>query len=473
MTGDLFDFSEPPAPSEPHVFTVSELTSTVRAVLEEQVGQVWVEGEISNYRKQASGHQYFTLKDAGSQLPCVLFMRAGAWRKNPPLSDGMHVQLRGNLTVYEARGQYQLNVQLVQAGGAGLLQAKFEALKRKLEAEGLFDPDRKRELPQFPTAIAIVTSATGAALRDMLNILSRRAPWVRVVVSNVRVQGDGAAEEVAYAIDELNRLAETGVLPVDLIVVARGGGSVEDLWAFNEEVVARAISTSDLPVVSAIGHEIDFTIADFAADVRAPTPSAAAELIVPDQAELSRRLGDLRERFDRHVSRVLEQARAIVELLKHSEIFRAPGDRLRESAQQLDSIAEEMTQSVRGRLHALRLELAEAAGSLRMHRPDQALALFRQRLEGLREQISERFRHDLEQRRNSLDRLADALKLLSPEATLARGYSLTTTSEGALLRSAGEVQTGQEILTRMSDGTFASKVLASGGGKRRRTKAAE
>jgi len=201
-------------------------------------------GEVSNYRRQASGHQYFTLKDATSQLACVLFARGGGRLKDTPLADGMQVQVRGAATVYEARGQYQMNVQLVQAAGAGLLQAKFEALKRRLDAEGLFEPSRKRMLPRFPAVVGIVTSPTGAALRDMLNILARRAPWLRVIVSPARVQGDGAAAEVAEAIWELNRFAELGLLPVDLIVVARGGGSIEDLWAFNEEVVARAIAAS-------------------------------------------------------------------------------------------------------------------------------------------------------------------------------------------------------------------------------------
>ncbi|RYD76231.1 MAG: exodeoxyribonuclease VII large subunit, partial [Verrucomicrobiaceae bacterium] len=215
---------------EPRVLTVSQLTKSVRAALEQSIGQVWVEGEVSNYRKQASGHQYFTLKDEGSQLSCVMFARPGMWRKEVPLADGMCVQARGNLTVYEARGQYQLNVQLVQAGGAGLLQAKFEALKRKLEAEGLFDPERKQSMPPFPTAIGIVTSPTGAALRDMLNILARRAPWMRLIISPVRVQGEGAAEEIAAAVEELNRFEDLGLRPVDIIVVARGGGSAEDLW---------------------------------------------------------------------------------------------------------------------------------------------------------------------------------------------------------------------------------------------------
>ena len=282
---------------ETTVLSVWELTRSIRSLLESEVGTVWVEGEISNYRRQSSGHQYFTLKDERSQLPCVLFRGSNNLLTGPALADGLHVQARGEVTVYELRGQYQMIVQAVQPRGVGALQARFEALKRRLDAEGLFDAARKKPLPGFPVAVGIVTSPTGAALQDMLNILKRRAPWLRVVVHPVRVQGAGASLEIAEAIREFNLWAEGAGGPthagrpvVDLIVVARGGGSIEDLWEFNEEIVARAIAASGLPVVSAVGHEIDFTIADFAADLRAPTPSAAAELIAPDTAELLRQL---------------------------------------------------------------------------------------------------------------------------------------------------------------------------------------
>ena len=304
-------FPAPPAasPDSPPVLTVTEVTQAVRQVLEQALGQVWVEGEVSNFRKQPSGHQYFTLRDEKCQLQCVMFARPGMWKRTVTLADGMCVVAKGMLTVYEARGQYQLNVQVVQAAGAGLLQAKFEALKRKLEAEGLFAPERKRALPKFPESIGIVTSASGAALRDMLNILSRRAPWIRVVVSPVRVQGEGAAEEIAAAVAELNRFESWALPAVDVIVVARGGGSAEDLWEFNEEVVARAIAASEIPVVSAVGHEIDFTISDFVADLRAPTPSAAAEIIAPDRVDLQRGLKQMVSRIERQLQRVCERLR--------------------------------------------------------------------------------------------------------------------------------------------------------------------
>src|SRR5216110_24545 len=270
------------------VLTVSELTRSIRGTLETKFGAVWVQGEVSNYKLHPSGHQYFTLKDARAQIACVIFRNTMAPLRQP-LSDGAQVQVYANVSVFEARGQYQLSVQIIQPRGLGLLQAKFEALKRKLEAEGLFDPARKRALPKFPKRIGIVTSPSGAAIRDILNVLRRRAPWLQILVNPVRVQGIGAATEIAVAIREL-ATPNVSWAPVDLIVVTRGGGSIEDLWEFNEEIVARAIFHSEIPIVSAVGHEIDFTICDFVADLRAPTPSAAAELIVPDITDLQRQV---------------------------------------------------------------------------------------------------------------------------------------------------------------------------------------
>src|SRR6266566_3044865 len=270
------------------VFSVSELTRSIRGVLETKFGAVWVQGEISNYKLHPSGHQYFTLKDQRAQIACVIW-RDTMLPPRQPLVDGTQVQVYGTVTVFETRGQYQLNVQILQPRGVGMLQAKFEALKRKLQAEGLFAPERKRSLPKFPQRIGIVTSPSGAAIRDMLNVLRRRAPWLQIWISPVRVQGTGAAQEIAVAIREL-AAPNDAFAPLDLIVVTRGGGSIEDLWEFNEEIVARTIADVSVPIVSAIGHEIDFTICDFVADLRAPTPSAAAELIVPDIVDLRRHM---------------------------------------------------------------------------------------------------------------------------------------------------------------------------------------
>ena len=433
---DSFSFDpRASAPVQPPVFSVSEITRAVRGVLEEGFGEVWIEGEISNYRKQSSGHQYFTLKDDGAQLSCVLFARGGVWRRQVPLEEGMQIRARGRLTVYEARGQYQLNVQSVEAAGAGLLQAKFEALKRRLQAEGLFDEDRKRRIPRFPATVALVTSPTGAALRDMLNIFARRAPWLRLIVAPVRVQGEGSAEEITAALEELNAWEANGLPRADVIIVGRGGGSVEDLWEFNEEIVARAVAASAIPVVSAVGHEVDFTICDFAADLRAPTPSAAAEIVAPDGTELRRHLGQLGTRIEREARGQLEAA-----------------------AQHLDFAAEELHRALRQRVGDLRAWLAERAASLRAHRPDQVIRLRRQEIASRETDLQKCFAVAFQRRKERLDRASAHLRLLSPEATLRRGYSITTRENGAVVTSKSELAVAERIVTRLADGEIASRV---------------
>ncbi len=452
MSVDLFGTPEP-AREEPRVFSVSEITRTVRAVLEDEIGTVWVEGEVSNYRKQASGHQYFTLKDAQAQLACVWFARGGSRLKQVALTDGMQVQVRGALTVYEARGQYQLNVQLVQAGGAGLLQAKFEALKRKLEAEGLFETARKRALPEFPTVIGIVTSPTGAALRDMLHVLARRAPWLRVIVSAARVQGEGAAAEIAAGLAALNELAA----PPDVIVIARGGGSVEDLWAFNEEVVARAVAGSAIPVVSAVGHEIDFTIGDFVADLRAPTPSAAAELIAPDGADLVRRLGQWVVQMRRQMVAALGAHRNRLDFLARSTFFREPEMRLAEAQQRTDLAEEGLRRAMREQVGLARQRVEGLLATLRQHRPDQFVALRRQHLQALRTHFAARFSEAWKEPQARFARLAEMLRVLAPAATLARGYTMTMKSDGTMVAGAAEVRPGMCLITRFADGEVKSR----------------
>src|SRR4051812_32923152 len=296
--GELF-----PAEETRRVLTVAELTAQIRRVLEAQVGNVWVTGEVTNLRAQSSGHSYFTLKDADSQLNCVLF-RNEARESRDMLQDGRKVILRGDLTVYEPRGQYQLRVASVQLQGLGALQAAFERLKQKLNAEGLFDQSHKRSIPQFPQAIGLVTSPVGAAIRDVLHTVQRRNPALQIILASCRVQGAGAAQEIAAAISTLNDWTRSKPsVNLDLILLTRGGGSLEDLWAFNEEIVARAIYGSRLPVISAVGHEIDFTIADFVADFRAPTPSAAAEHAVPEFAQLTGQIKSLRQRLERSLLR--------------------------------------------------------------------------------------------------------------------------------------------------------------------------
>lgn len=456
MSVDLFGSPEP-AREEPRVLSVSELTRAVRAILEDHIGLVWVEGEVSNYRKQPSGHQYFTLKDEQSQVACVWFAaRSGMRLKQVALADGMHVQVRGSLTVYEARGQYQLNVQTVQAAGAGLLQAKFEALKRKLEAEGLFDPERKRPLPRFPMTIGLVTSPSAAALRDMLNILGRRAPWVRVVINPVRVQGQGAAQEIAGAIAEFNDLQAQGVLPLDVIVVGRGGGSIEDLWEFNEEIVARAIVQSAAPVVSAVGHEIDFTIADFAADLRAPTPSAAAELIVPDGEALRRYFIDSRTRLQRCAASFLLRERNRLTYLSRVASPQTLLRTLREYTQRVDMAGDILRRTIQEQRLAAERQLMDLRARLREHLPDRHLPLYLHRLAAAQTRLANCARANLLRLKQRFAHAESLLKALSPDATLSRGYSITSIQGGAIIRSVKDVAPKTKLTTRLKDGSIDS-----------------
>ena len=454
-------FSQPPPPprkSTPdpalRVWTVAEITRTVRKLLEGAFDEVWVQGEICNFRRQSSGHCYFALKDETALLSCVLFRSYVP--AHLPLADGMLVQARGRVTVYEARGQYQLSVTLVQPAGAGALLARFEALKRKLDAEGLFDPARKRPIPRDPACIGVVTSPTGAAISDFLNIARRRAPWVRIVINPVRVQGVGAAAEIAAAIREFND-------PVfgdqfDVLVVCRGGGSMEDLWAFNEEIVARAIAESRVPVISAVGHEIDFTIADFVADLRAPTPSAAAELALPDRAAMLRTLDQARARLLRSMEGIMEYHRRRFDDAARSAVFRYPQRLLQDRVQRLDAAVALIAAGRERALRTSRERLNGLLANLRQHRPDQILALRRFALQGQERKLLAATSAALAAKVNRVARLDGVLRVLSPDATLARGYSITTDAAGKLVRKAVALQPGESIRTRFADGTVDSTV---------------
>ena len=401
-------------PQSTKIFTVAELTRSIRGTLETKFGAVWVQGEISNYKLHPSGHQYFTLKDQRAQIACVIFRNTTPPFRQP-LVDGAQVQVYGNVSVFEARGQYQLSVQILQPRGLGVLQAKFEALKRKLEAEGLFAAERKRALPKFPRRIGIVTSPSGAAIRDILNVLKRRAPWLQILINPVRVQGSGAAAEIAVAIRELATPNENWAM-VDLIVVTRGGGSIEDLWEFNEEIVARTIADVGVPIVSAIGHEIDFTIADFVADLRAPTPSAAAELIVPDIVDLRRRIEELSACLHKCLRNFVQHQKTRLRFLSQQTLVRNLVARMREAQQRFDLMRELLAR------------------------------LTKQKIDNARERFQR----------------ADAiLRVLGPDATLRRGYSITTDESGKLIRSVATVRPKMKIRTRVSDGEFGSDVSNS------------
>ena len=442
------------------VLSVSELTVQVRSLLEKEVGSIWVTGEVTNLRAQSSGHIYFTLKDAASQLSCVLFSREKVPHREL-LADGQKVLLQGDVTVYEARGQYQLIVRAVELQGVGALQIAFEKLKQKLAAEGLFAPERKRPLPKYPQRIGLVTSPTGAAIRDVLHVVQRRNLGLEIILVPCRVQGEGAAGEIAEAIRLLNEFnnytsegrvtqvpdsADGGISgtritrtseELDLILVTRGGGSLEDLWAFNEEVVARAIFESAIPVVSAVGHEIDFTISDFVADVRAATPSAAAEIITEG----------------------VFASRQFVESLMRRMVQAHPRKRLDESLQRLDDLQAGLLrcgkQGVRGRLVACNNLLAR----LRQVRPKQLLKQRREVLKVTQHRLRELAHVRFKDLKNNLAAVQSRLQLLGPEQVLSRGYSITMdAASGKVLRDAAQVKAGQRLKTRLKKGEVLSRV---------------
>jgi exodeoxyribonuclease VII large subunit len=441
------------------ILTVGELTRAIRGTLETKFGAVWVQGEISNHKLHPSGHQYFTLKDQRAAIACVIF-RNTLPPTARPIADGAQVQVYGNVSVFEARGQYQLSVQILQARGTGILQAKFEALKRKLEAEGLFDPARKRPLPKFPKRIGIITSPTGAAIRDMLNVLRRRAPNVAVLISPVRVQGSGAAAEIATAINELAAPNEAW-RPVDLIVITRGGGSIEDLWEFNEEIIARAIFHSAIPVVSAVGHEIDFTIADFAADLRAPTPSAAAELIVADSAELGRRVNELANGLNNCLRSFLQQSHARLRFLSERTLARELMQRLRDAQQQLDLTAESLRRRLKQFVAEARAGLSARMQSLKSHDPKRELTSRRASLIDLNRRFAAQPSRLLQHAQQRFHRIEGILRVLGPEATLRRGYSITMDGAGNVIQTIAAVRPKSKIRTRLADGEFESEVIPS------------
>jgi len=451
--------AKPPAPkpeaSRRRALTVSELTERIQGVLETEFLDVWVEGEISNLKLATSGHWYFSLKDEEAQLAAVV------WRNDARLvrfrpKDGMKVLARGQLRVYPPRGAYQLSVQVLEPLGKGSLQQAFEELKQKLEQEGLFDPARKRPLPMLPRRIGVVTSPTGAVLRDILRVLRSRYADLEVLVYPALVQGDGAAAEIAQGIRALNRLGG-----IDVILLARGGGNLEDLWAFNEEGVARAIAASGIPTISAVGHETDFTIADFVADLRAATPSAAAERVVQAKEELQARVQALDERRDGALRLRLARVRARVEAAAAHRVFAAERGRLRNLAQRTDELARRSETGLlrlveRGRAHERRLR-----ERLEAFRLDRQLAARRERLERQRDRLAVLFRAETEARRARLGRLAASLDGLSPLSVLGRGYALVWhEAQERLVRDASEVEAGEALRIRLHKGALRASIVS-------------
>ena len=451
MTHEWWDKSTAHAvEDEPRVFTVSRLNAHIRALLESNYRYIWVKGEISNFRMPASGHCYFTLKDQSSQLRAVMF-RLHHKNLRFQMEDGLEVLCQGRITVYEPRGDYQLIVEVIEPQGLGALQLAFEQLKKKLQAEGLFDPARKLPLPICPQNLAIITSSTGAAIRDILKVLKRSPCPLEVSLLPVRVQGPEAAGEIAAAIDAANKLAER--FAWDVLIVGRGGGSIEDLWPFNEEIVSRSIAASAIPVISAVGHEIDLTISDLAADLRAPTPTAAAEWVVTRlesvQRDLDRHLNSLQQTIAQQVS----HCRQVIGFLEKRLID--PRKRLEDLHLLVDDRLERMQLALVRRLETLRLRHRHLAEKLSFYNPQKEIrqhrALVAQHLRSLRYCQQ----NILERNRLEVQRIAAKLESLSPLQVLARGYSITYRArDRKVLRDAGEVRCGEAVRVQLAKGSL-------------------
>ncbi len=419
------------------IYRVGEITRLIRVALENEFGSVWIEGEISNLRRPSSGHLYFTLKDESAQIAAVFFK--GAQRGLAfALKDGVKVRMFGEISVYEASGQYQVIVRKVEEAGKGSLQEAFEALKKKLAAEGLFDASRKKPLPVLPRHVGIVTSPTGAAIHDILSVLSRRFPNLHIVIAPVKVQGGEAAGEIAAAIDLFN---ERG--GIDVMIIGRGGGSLEDLWCFNEEVVARAIARSRIPVISAVGHEIDFTISDFVADLRAPTPSAAAELMVGRKAAFEEQLQQVGARLVRCLRERALELRNRVTAAGRSYVFREPRNLVRQFVQHIDALRASLLTGLEGAARERRVRL-DSLGLRLAHGVELKTGALRQ----------------------DVRRIASQLRALSPLAVLDRGFSITRLKGGAIIRDAADVGAGAVLQTQVARGVLESKVISKeSGGK--------
>lgn len=441
----------------PKALSVTQLVRRMKNLLEIELGEQWVVGEVSNLRKQGSGHWYFSLKDERAQISCVLF---GARRKPGAevIEDGVKVRVFAEPSIYEARGQLQIIVSKVEVAGVGELQARFEALKRKLDDEGLFAADRKQAIPEFPSRVGLITSGTGAALRDMMNVLQRRAPWVQPILYPVRVQGKGGEREIARAITRMSQAADHNLPVCDVLIVGRGGGSLEDLWNFNEEVVARAISDCRVPVISAVGHEIDFTIADFVADLRAPTPSAAAELAVPDADELRARFRTWEQRLMRRVAHKMDRLELVLDRARRGVLSRGGERLLREPVMRADALRSRLKSAVEVAWREQVQRMHGARRSLDAVRPERQLAQRTSRLENAADRLTLAVRSHMTEAEERVHRLADLLRTLGPESAFERGFSITTDEEGNILRSVEEARTAHRLKTRFKDGVIESQV---------------
>ncbi|KAA0894982.1 exodeoxyribonuclease VII large subunit [Oryzomonas rubra] len=437
--------------AEKTILTVSRLTALIRGVLEDNFDQVWVEGEVSNLSLPSSGHLYFTLKDSGAQVRCVMFKSAVKNLKFR-LSDGMGLIVRGRLSVYDQRGEYQIICEYLEPAGVGALQLAFMQLKELLTREGLFDEVRKRPMPRFPKRVGVVTSPTGAAIHDILNVLKRRFASLEVVLYPVRVQGDGAAREIAAAIADMNRLGD-----VDVLIVGRGGGSLEDLWAFNEEVVARAVRRSRIPIISAVGHETDWTICDFAADLRAPTPSAAAELVSASAEELRGQVESLAHRLRLGIESYLAARESRLDLLRRA--LHDPTTLVGHLAQRVDDLTERLALSLENGLIRRREQLNRLNQSLSFSSPIHLIADRRQRLQRLESDGERLIQSKLEVLKLAFGEQAARLEVLSPLSTLARGYAIARRcKDGTVATDAAQLAEGELLKLNFRRGTAICRI---------------
>src|ERR1700729_525269 len=433
-------------------FTVAELSARIRGLLGDEFDDVWVAGEISGSKTVSSGHCYFTLKDQDAQLRCVCFRQSLRYLKFKP-QDGMAVLARGHIDVYEARGEYQLLVEAIEPQGHGALQFAFEQLKKKLAAEGLFDPARKRPIPRLPQRIGIVTSPSGAVVRDITQILSRRFPGLHLRIYPALVQGEGSVEAVTRGIQYFSNSDWA-----DVLIVARGGGSLEDLWTFNEEAVARAIAASTMPVISAVGHETDFTISDFVADLRAATPSAAAELVICPREQVIEQLSAIDHKLLQAMERQLLQARHALMERAQDAAFARMMDLIRQRQQKLDDLTYRLERGERQILERLRRQWETVSSAVRHYDARRVLAGIRGELEAVTAATAAAIRNQLLQNKVRLERMGRALEMLSPLAILERGYALVFDGTGRLVKDAAQVQAGQEISARLARGELRATV---------------
>jgi exodeoxyribonuclease VII large subunit len=447
----------PGSPFRPErdVYSVSRLNREVRLLLESGLGTLWLEAEISNFARPSSGHWYFSLKDADAQVRCAMFRQ-----RNQLLGfvakDGQKVLVRARIGLYEPRGEYQLIVDHMEDAGRGALQREFEALRIKLAGEGLFDAARKRPLPLLPSRIGIITSPTGAAIRDILHVLARRFPAVPVLIYPVSVQGAAAAGEIIAALELASRRADC-----DVLILARGGGSLEDLWAFNDERLARTIAASPIPVISGVGHEVDFTIADFVADVRAPTPSAAAELVVPDGAEWLAAFARLGQRLERSARRQFETRRERLRWLTGRAALVSPMAKLAEQAQRLDELEHALSRAWRRQLQGCAERLRWLSGRAAVVNPRVRLSQQAARVHAAEQRLARAWHHGQNQRHARLGPLVRTLNAVSPLATLERGYAIVSRDDGVILRDAAEAAPGSIIDVRLEHGRLRAKVEGS------------